>query len=238
MTRPAGFDLQSNLSENPAAVVVQPRKKKDKKKAPKLATTEFLEPTEKDKNLAKAFGGEVKPEIRRPRVKYDSNRVVSKGNQFRITTADEPRVRAQLDKLGHSSSNNEPKFEPKKQGLMGDSVTSNNPMKKQPLMTFQEPDYEKVYGKDIDQFLDDSEWDIDNFQLEKVSQSSDDIQEKVKTDLKLAAMEKKYLNSNTTITPRQHEPVSDRLHKSTSKISVQKKITKKSPKYPSPLTQS
>ena len=50
--------------------------------------------------------------------------------------------------------------------------------------------------------MDDSEWDIDNFKLDKVSGSSDDIQHKVTTDLKLAAMEKHYLNSNTTISPR------------------------------------
>ena len=34
--------------------------------------------------------------------------------------------------------------------------------------------FEQVYGKDIDQFLEDSEWDIDQLNLDK-SQSSDDI---------------------------------------------------------------
>ena len=58
-----------------------------------------------------------------------------------------------------------------------------------------------MYGKDIDQFLEDSEWDIDNFNLDK-SQSSDDVQHKVSTDLKLAALEKYYMQSNESLSPR------------------------------------
>jgi hypothetical protein len=104
---------------------MQPKKRKEKKKAPKPKLIEFLEPTEKDKNLAKAFGGEAKPEIRRPKVKYDKERLAN-SKKFRIGTADEPRDRAQLNKLEHNSQQN-PLPATKKQGLMGDSVNSKQP---------------------------------------------------------------------------------------------------------------
>ena len=78
-------------------------KTKNKKKKPRMTTIEFLEPTNRDKNMAGAYGGEPKAEPRRPRIKYDKNRL-KKSKKFRLTTADEPFVRAQLTKLDKTGS--------------------------------------------------------------------------------------------------------------------------------------
>ena len=44
-------------------------------------------------------------------------------------------------------------------------------------MQLDEPDFEQVYGKDIDQFLEDSEWDIDQLEMGRVkSESSDNME--------------------------------------------------------------
>jgi len=73
----------------------QKKLKKPKKRKPKVATIEFLEPTTRDKNMAGAYGGMAKGEIRRPGIKYDKERLAN-SKKFRVATADEPRVRAQL----------------------------------------------------------------------------------------------------------------------------------------------
>lgn len=100
--------------------------------------------------MAGAYGGEAKPELRRPRVKYDKDRLAT-SKKFRIATADEPRVRAQLSKLQNSTSSNlnaqpEP---PKKQGFIKPGRESQSKNRKSTIH-IQEPDFEQVYGKDID----------------------------------------------------------------------------------------
>ena len=52
-------------------------------------------------------------------------------------------------------------------------------------------DFEKMFGKDIDQFLEDSDWDIESF--DKMSQFSRGTARSAANDLKLKAMEKVYL---------------------------------------------
>lgn len=52
-------------------------------------------------------------------------------------------------------------------------------------------DFEQMFGKDIDQFLEDSEWDIES--MDKVSQNSRDSVGSRKNELKLKQMEKLYL---------------------------------------------
>ena len=54
-----------------------------------------------------------------------------------------------------------------------------------------EGDFEKMFGKDIDQFLEESEWDIDSY--EKMSQFSKASGRNSQNDMKLKAMEKVYL---------------------------------------------
>lgn len=56
---------------------------------------------------------------------------------------------------------------------------------------FNEVDFEKVLGKDIDQFLEDSEWDIESY--EKMSQFSRGSPRANSQDHKRRAMEKVYL---------------------------------------------
>jgi hypothetical protein len=73
----------------------QKKLRKPKKKKPKIATIEFLEPTKREKNMAGAYGGMAKGEIRRQGIKYDRERLAN-SKKFRVATADEPRVRAQL----------------------------------------------------------------------------------------------------------------------------------------------
>lgn len=84
-----------NQSANPAVLLPNNKrlKKPKQKKKPKHSTIEFLEPKEREKNMAGAYGGEAKPELRRPRVKYDKERLQN-SKKFRISTADEPSVRA------------------------------------------------------------------------------------------------------------------------------------------------
>ena len=60
-----------------------------------MTTIELLEPTLREKNMADAYGGMAKGELRRPGVKYDKERLAG-SKKFRVTTADEPKVRAQL----------------------------------------------------------------------------------------------------------------------------------------------
>lgn len=45
--------------------------------------------------MADAYGGQAKGELRRPGVKYDKERLAG-SKKFRVATADEPKVRAQL----------------------------------------------------------------------------------------------------------------------------------------------
>lgn len=78
-------------------------KKKPKKKKPKLSTIEFLQPTGREKSMAGAYGGQAIGSIRRPGIKYEKERLDG-SRKFRVSTADEPKVRAQLGNLVKSQS--------------------------------------------------------------------------------------------------------------------------------------
>ena len=75
--------------------MIQKKKQKPnkKKKKAQLQTIEFLEPTNREKNMAGAYGGMARGEIRRPGIKYDKERL-NNSKKFRVSTADEPRIRA------------------------------------------------------------------------------------------------------------------------------------------------
>jgi len=64
--------------------------------------------------------------------------------------------------------------------------------KKARKVGMKDGDFEKMFGENIDQFLEDSEWDVDSF--DKMSQTSKNTTQSVKNDMKLKAMEKTYLN--------------------------------------------
>jgi len=64
-------------------------------------------------------------------------------------------------------------------------------MKKKGGSNMKDGDFEKMFGKDIDQFLEDSDWDIESF--DKMSQFSRGTARSAANDLKLKAMEKVYL---------------------------------------------
>jgi hypothetical protein len=89
-----------------------------------------LEPTNREKNMAGAYGGMARGEIRRPGIKYDKERL-NNSKKFRVSTADEPRIRAQLNQLANTSTaiapgtskqgagkGNDERPQPKRQGLM------------------------------------------------------------------------------------------------------------------------
>lgn len=175
-------DFSDGASGMNPAVMIPRKKTRGVRKNKKQKTIEVLPPTEKQKNMAGAYGGEPKPEIRRPKVKYDKDRLKG-GKKFRVTTAEEPRAKATLTGLGKSGSSAFDAPEPRKQGLM--VRESGHRPKKSTIQVQDEPDFEQVYGRDIDQFLDDSEWDIDQMALEK--QSSDDVQHRVRGDLGLGS---------------------------------------------------
>lgn len=159
-----------------------------------MQTIEFLEPTNREKNMAGAYGGMARGEIRRPGIKYEKNRL-DNSKKFRVSTADEPKVRAQLNELAKTTGEfprNDPQLLPKgskvteekpptkKQGFMkasdglsshsqqrsvrGNSTSKNlRPPAKHPgKRGINDADFEQMFGKDIDQFLEDSEWDIES----------------------------------------------------------------------------
>jgi hypothetical protein len=73
-----------------------PKKRKGKlqrRPGSRIATIELLEPTNRDRDLAGAYGGDAKVEVRKPNVKYAQERLVN-SKKFRIQTANEPRTRA------------------------------------------------------------------------------------------------------------------------------------------------
>ena len=85
----------SGFEDNFEMLTKQKKIRKPKKKKPKVATIEFLEPTKREENMAGAYGGMAMGEIRRPGIKYDRDRLAN-SKKFRVATADEPKVRAQL----------------------------------------------------------------------------------------------------------------------------------------------
>lgn len=79
------------------------KKKPKKKKKPKTTTIEFLEPTTREVNMAGAYGGAARGQIRRPGIKYEKERL-NNAKKFRVNTAEEPKVRATLERLAKSVS--------------------------------------------------------------------------------------------------------------------------------------
>lgn len=64
--------------------------------------------------------------------------------------------------------------------------------KKARKIGMKDGDFEKMFGENIDQFLEDSEWDVDSF--DKMSHTSKNTAQSHKNEMKLKAMEKNYLN--------------------------------------------
>lgn len=63
--------------------------------------------------------------------------------------------------------------------------------KKARKIGMKDGDFEKMFGENIDQFLEDSEWDVDSF--DKMSRTSGQTAQSHKNEMKLKAMEKNYL---------------------------------------------
>ena len=69
---PSDFSEQ----EDPTILIQKKKQKpKKKKKKPKMQTIEFLEPTNREKNMAGAYGGMARGEIRSPGIKYEKDRL-------------------------------------------------------------------------------------------------------------------------------------------------------------------
>lgn len=205
--------------EDPTILIQKKKQKpKKKKKKPKMQTIEFLEPTNREKNMAGAYGGMARGEIRRPGIKYDKDRLAN-SKKFRVSTADEPKIRAQLNELAKTTGEfprqqdnmlpkgskiTEEKPQAKKQGFMkaSDGLSSHSRSVRGGTMSkkqkaggkkrgINDADFEQMFGKDIDQFLEDSEWDIES--QDKVSQGSRGSRASFANAQKLKAMEKVYL---------------------------------------------
>lgn len=123
---PSDFSEQ----EDPTILIQKKHQKpKKKKKKPKLSTIEFLEPTNREKNMAGAYGGMARGEVRRPGIKYQKERLEN-SKKFRVSTADEPKIRAQLNELAKTTGSNFPEDKAK-----GSKVTDEKPpTKKQGFM--------------------------------------------------------------------------------------------------------
>jgi len=57
--------------------------------------------------MAGAYGGMARGEIRRPGIKYEKDRLAN-SKKFRVSTADEPKIRAQLNELAKTTNGNFP----------------------------------------------------------------------------------------------------------------------------------
>jgi len=115
--------------QNDPTILIQKKKQKPKKKKkkPKLQTIEFLEPTNREKNMAGAYGGMARGEIRRPGIKYEKERLEN-SKKFRVSTADEPKVRAQLTELAKTTGSNfPPQQEEQQKQHKGSKVTGEKP---------------------------------------------------------------------------------------------------------------
>jgi hypothetical protein len=64
--------------------------------------------------------------------------------------------------------------------------------KKARQVGMKDGDFEKMFGENIDQFLEDSEWDVDSF--DKMSHASKNSAQSAQNQMKLKAMEKVYLS--------------------------------------------
>ena len=58
-------------------------KKRSKKKTVKNTTIEFLQPTDREKSMANAYGGQAMGSIRRPGIKYEEDRLRG-SKKFRV----------------------------------------------------------------------------------------------------------------------------------------------------------
>jgi hypothetical protein len=77
--------------------------KKKNKKRKKILNVEVLQPTMKEKKMAGAYGGTPIGSIRRPGVKYTSDRLEG-SIKFRVEAENETQIRAQLSSLVKSGS--------------------------------------------------------------------------------------------------------------------------------------
>lgn len=100
---PENADRQGTQSEEEPGELPVNKKPKKKKKKPKTTTIEFLEPTKREVNMAGAYGGTARGQVRRPGIKYDKDRL-NNAKKFRVSTAEEPKVRATLERLAKSVS--------------------------------------------------------------------------------------------------------------------------------------
>lgn len=67
-----GTDEDGDYGSGPEDQGLKKKRRKRKQKKPKLATVEFLQPTDREKNMAGAYGGQAIGSIRRQGIKYDA----------------------------------------------------------------------------------------------------------------------------------------------------------------------
>lgn len=213
------------------------KKKKSKKK--KAGYLEYLMPTNREVNMADAYGGQAKGQFRRTGVKYDKERLM---NRIK-TPANIPGGRAQLEALAATVAGF---HKPQKSRIEDDNVSArgvsrpprvkrnqfmdgsndggsqfggagnshlgvnqqrstNNrnsrsnlhELRDRKLKTQQrkgdanDGDFEKMFGKDIDQYLEGSEFDLDEY--DRLSQFSKGTGRNSQANVKLKAMEQVYL---------------------------------------------
>lgn len=183
-----------------------------------------MQPTGREKDMAGAYGGNAIGSIRRPGIKYADERLEG-SRKFRVSTAEEQKVRAQLTNLvksqsklqgvppektssqgnippqtkvgglmgqtGFDSNENKSQKSRQRQGSRADEVANVEKKRGHRKAGMKDGDFEQMFGKDIDQFLEDSEWDIES--MDKVSHYSKGSGDSRRNEMKLKQMEKLYL---------------------------------------------
>ena len=138
--------------------------------------------------MANAYGGIARGELRRPGIKYEAKRLEG-SKKFRVSTAEEPKLRHQLTQLaktaGAQGFNVDKSGSPSRQSsIVGGGSKMKNSLdrsssqskskfaRKRTVKTqgggtgrnrapMNQTEFENVFGKDIDQFLEESDWDIE-----------------------------------------------------------------------------
>ena len=193
------------------------RKKRSKKKRKKGPVQEYTEPSDKDVQMAKAYGGVAKPQPKRvlpkglksPRSSISNtklNKVVGSVSGLQRNHPSRRDFEEHKGDLNHNQSHvilnetNDPSVmavpehhlrEEKLKKQKMKELRLKGKLKKKRAGNPGDPDFEKMFGKDIDEFLEDSDWDIESF--ENMSQYSRGTAKSAFLDGRIRGLESIYL---------------------------------------------
>jgi len=164
ITGPVGVPML-NARQPKNKIVRRKKKKKKRKKKPKM---EFEDPTAADVAMARAYGGQAKGKL----VKKGRRRGSDRSTSSRASRAfSKPARKDQFFRMGGSVTGRDPsqkintiRSDNSKTGVGKSNVDSRKLRKKQrgPNSKASNSDFEKLYDKNLDEFLENSEFDFES----------------------------------------------------------------------------